>query len=76
MIKITILNIFSTNTLTACTNYCHLIAPPGLGAATQGLLSALHWGAGSALGSLVAGFVYDAFGPRILFRRYVVIYFY
>ena len=51
---------------TSC-NFAHKIAPPGLGASTQGLLSGIHWGLGQGLGGLVAGAIYQHFGPRQLF---------
>lgn len=34
----------------------------------QALLTALMWGLGLGIGTLIAGVVYDAFGPLVLYR--------
>lgn len=52
----------------ACVSKAHEIAPSGLGATTMGLLNGTHWGLGQGLGALAAGFIYDARGPRVMFR--------
>ena len=51
----------------ACTDYAAQIAPPGLGATMQGVLSGVHWGLGQGLGSLVGGLLYERYGGRTSF---------
>ena len=46
--------------MAACTSHAHAIAPKGMGASTQGLLSGLHWGLGQGVGGLLSGFIYQA----------------
>lgn len=47
--------------------YAQQIAPPGCEATMQSLLESLHWGLGSGMGSLMAGFIYHHFGAEVLF---------
>eukprot|EP00056_Hartaetosiga_gracilis_P022848 m.33454 g.33454 ORF g.33454 m.33454 type:complete len:215 (+) comp9864_c0_seq2:86-730(+) len=52
----------------SCTNFANEIAPPGLGATMQGVLTGLHFGLGLGLGSVIGGAVFDSYGPRPTFR--------
>ena len=47
--------------------FAQQIAPPGCEATMQSLLESLHWGLGSGVGALMAGFVYHQFGAEVLF---------
>lgn len=51
----------------ASASYAHRIAPPGLGATSQGILSGVHWGLGQACGALFGGFVYQQHGAKTMF---------
>ena len=44
------------------------LAPPGLGATAQGLLTSVYFGMGSAAGSTVGGFLYQTVGPFAMYR--------
>ena len=43
-------------------------APKGLEATTQGVFSGVFNGFGSALGAIVGGWLYEVYGPRLMFR--------
>lgn len=47
--------------------YANQIAPSGMGATAQGLFSGVMMGLGAALGALVGGMVYEAFGPQAMY---------
>ncbi len=47
--------------------YVEQHTPPGLHATAQGLLAAVTFGLGAAVGALVGGMLYDAIGPQGLF---------
>ena len=51
----------------ASCSYAGEIAPKGAESTMQSLLESVHWGAGSGLGALGAGFIYHLFGAQILF---------
>jgi len=51
----------------ASCSYAGEISPKGAESTMQSLLESVHWGAGSGLGALGAGFIYHIFGPQILF---------
>lgn len=44
------------------------LAPPGLGATAQGLLTGIYFGLGSAAGSTAGGFLYQTVGPFAMYR--------
>ncbi|MBI3960356.1 MAG: MFS transporter [Chloroflexi bacterium] len=44
------------------------LAPPGLGATAQGLLTGIYFGLGSAAGSAAGGFLYQTVGPFAMYR--------
>ena len=48
--------------------YAGEIAPPGLGASAQSAFVATLFGLAGVTGSLLAGGLYDAFGPRVMFQ--------
>jgi predicted MFS family arabinose efflux permease len=48
-------------------SYANKISPPECHSTLQTLLNGLHWGIGSAVGSLIGGFVYDSYGAVTLF---------
>jgi predicted MFS family arabinose efflux permease len=48
-------------------SYTNKISPPDCHSTLQTLLNGLHWGIGSAVGSLIGGFVYDSYGAVTLF---------
>lgn len=47
--------------------YANQIAPPGLGATTQGLFSGVMMGLGAALGALAGGLLYETAGPSAMY---------
>lgn len=49
-------------------SYANQIAPQGMSAAAQGLFSGVMLGIGSAAGSLLGGFLFDAVGAIWMFR--------
>lgn len=51
----------------ACTAFAHRVAPPGLGATMQGLLSGVHFGLGVCCGALLGGLLYSSAGRQVLF---------
>ena len=57
----------------AATQYVAVLLPPELGASAQGLLSAVQWGLGSALGSLGGGAIANAFGWRVMWRSFAAL---
>ncbi len=48
--------------------YANAVAPSGLGATAQGLLTGVYFGLGAAVGALLGGFLFDAFGPLLMYR--------
>lgn len=44
------------------------LAPPGLGATAQGLLTGIYFGLGSGAGSAAGGFLYQSVGPFAMYR--------
>ena len=48
--------------------YARELAPAGMGATAQGMLSSVMFGAGGALGSMIAGVIYHQAGSHLLFR--------
>ena len=52
----------------AAVSYASEIAPPGLGATAQGLVSTVMFGIGSAAGALAGGVLYQDFGGAWMFR--------
>lgn len=53
--------------------YANDIAPQGCESTLQSLLESLHWGLGSGLGALGAGFLYHRFGPIVLFAACAIL---
>lgn len=51
----------------ACTKYAHALVEPELASVAQGVLTAVQSGAGAALGCMVGGIVYGAYGGRTLY---------
>jgi PPP family 3-phenylpropionic acid transporter len=49
-------------------SYADEIAPPGLGATAQGLLSGVFMGIATAIGAFLGGFLYQDFGGAIMYR--------
>lgn len=47
--------------------YANQIAPPGLGATSQGLFSGVMMGLGAALGALSGGLLYASAGPELMY---------
>jgi PPP family 3-phenylpropionic acid transporter len=47
--------------------YVHKIAPPGLGATAQGLMSGVAFGAAAAAGGLLGGLLYESIGLALTF---------
>jgi PPP family 3-phenylpropionic acid transporter len=52
----------------ACVGLAGEMAPPGMGATAQGLLSSVFFGLGGAIGGLAGGLIYERLGFPILFR--------
>ncbi|KAJ3002706.1 hypothetical protein HKX48_002148, partial [Thoreauomyces humboldtii] len=52
---------------TASVTYVAGVAPRGMEFMAQGILGAFYGGLGSGLGGIIGGFVYSAYGSRILF---------
>ena len=48
--------------------YAARLAPPGMGATAQGLLSGVAFGLSAAAGALIGGLLYDAVGPFMMYR--------
>ena len=48
---------------TSGVSYANRMAPTGMGATAQGLLSAVYFGMGAAGGGLIGGFLYEHIGP-------------
>lgn len=44
------------------------LAPPGLGATAQGLLTGVYFGVGAAAGAAAGGFLYQSVGPFVMYR--------
>lgn len=44
------------------------LAPPGLGATAQGLLTGVYFGVGAAAGATAGGFLYESAGPFVMYR--------
>ncbi|XP_019615384.1 PREDICTED: major facilitator superfamily domain-containing protein 6-like [Branchiostoma belcheri] len=57
----------------ASVTYASLIAPPGMEATMQSIVSAFQFGVGYASGSLIGGAIFHAFGGVVLFRTYAVV---
>lgn len=53
---------------TAGVSYANEVAPTGMSATAQGLFTGVTMGLGSAVGALVAGLVFESFGPLVMFR--------
>ncbi|PIK39389.1 putative major facilitator superfamily domain-containing protein 6 [Apostichopus japonicus] len=51
----------------AMTSFANKVAPPGMGATVQNLVSAVSMGAGRSIGSIVGGYIYNTYGARTLF---------
>ncbi len=60
----------------AAVSYASEIAPPGLGATAQGLVSTIMFGIGSAAGALLGGVFYQDFGGAWMFRIMAAIAFF
>lgn len=52
----------------ACVLHAKELAPRGLEATMQGLLTGTHWGIGVGVGGLMGGFLYETLGPVNTFR--------
>ncbi|XP_046647849.1 major facilitator superfamily domain-containing protein 6-like isoform X2 [Daphnia pulicaria] len=52
------------------TSYAYLIAPPGAGTTLQGIFGALFEGIGTAVGSLLGGFIFQNYGGAIMYRSF------
>lgn len=50
-----------------CVSYAKRIAPPGMEATMQGVLTSVYYGIGRVTGSLLGGVLYSEIGPRLLF---------
>lgn len=55
-------------TLIAGVAYANQIAPPGMQATSQGLLSSVNFGVGGIAGAIMGGWLYDLVGPFLMFR--------
>ncbi len=44
------------------------VAPVGMGASAQGMFTGITFGLGAAAGALLGGFLYDSFGPTVMFQ--------
>jgi len=53
-------------------SYANEIAPPGLGATAQGLLSGIFMGISAATGALLGGALYQDFGGAIMYRTMAI----
>ena len=53
-------------------SYANQVAPKGLGATAQGLLTGVSMGLGAASGALLGGLMYDSLGPVTLYRAAAV----
>jgi PPP family 3-phenylpropionic acid transporter len=51
----------------ASVEYANEIAPPGMGATAQGILSGFNMGLGMAVGAVAGGLVYDTLGPSTMY---------
>jgi MFS family permease len=51
----------------ASIEYADSIAPPGMSATLQGLLTGIYWGLGSGCGALLGGVLYANFGGPVMF---------
>lgn len=56
----------------AASSYASIIAPTGLSATFQGLLTGIHFGIGKGAGSLITGLLYSVIGIRWAYRIYAV----
>lgn len=52
----------------ASVSYAGKMAPPGMEATTQGLLSSVNFGLGAAVGAFLGGTLYQQLGPHLMFR--------
>ncbi len=52
----------------AAVSYAGELAPKGLGATAQGLMSSVFFGIGGMSGSLLGGVLFERYGPGLLFR--------
>jgi len=59
----------------AAIHYAAEISPKGLEATTQGILAGVFSGLGFGLGGITGGFVYQNFGPIVLYRSGAIIVF-
>jgi MFS transporter, PPP family, 3-phenylpropionic acid transporter len=57
----------------ACTQYVAALLPPELANTAQGLLAAIQWGLGSAVGSATAGLTIKQLGFRTMWRVYAAL---
>jgi len=53
-------------------SYADEIAPPGLGATAQGLLSGVFMGISAATGAILGGILYQDFGGAIMYRTMAI----
>ena len=53
-------------------SYADEIAPPGLGATAQGMLSGVFMGISAAVGAMVGGILYQDFGGAIMYRTMAI----
>jgi PPP family 3-phenylpropionic acid transporter len=54
-------------------SYADEIAPPGLGATAQGLLSGVFMGISAATGAILGGILYQDFGGAIMYRTMAIV---
>jgi PPP family 3-phenylpropionic acid transporter len=54
-------------------SYANEVAPTGMGATAQGLFTGVTMGLGSAVGAVVAGLIFETYGPLVMFRAGAVI---
>ena len=57
----------------ASTQYVAALMPPELSSSAQGLLAAIHWGLGSAAGSVGGGAVAREWGWRVMWRAFAAL---